>query len=345
MSKKIKKIVLRQAQHNPERSRRIVCFGGGNVVPRLLLEPLKRYPVKLTGVTSMVDNGGSAGQLREDFGILPPGDIRRHFIALSDAPQWKKDLFKFRFGREKFPGGHKGHNFANVFIGGLEYILKDYRKVLKVVHDFMELKKQYRALPATIDKVHVVAELENGRTIKGEDEIDVPQKHNPKLKIKKVYLKPKGKVFPPTKKAVVEANLITLGPGDLYSSTIPCLLSEGMKRAFKKSKAKKVFICNVMTKLGETNNFSVSDFTKEIEKYLGCPLNFVIYNTEIPNKKRIKDYKKEEPLILDLVKIDPSIKSGKARKKFIGKNLLTKSGPVIHDSKKVVKILLKLCRR
>ena len=131
MSKKIKKIV---------------CLGGGNVVPKLLLEPLKKYPVKITGVTSMVDNGGSAGQLREDFNVLPPGDIRRHFIALSNAPQWKKDLFKFRFGREEFEGGHKGHNFANVFIGGLEYILKDYRKVLKIVHDFMELKKEYQEI-------------------------------------------------------------------------------------------------------------------------------------------------------------------------------------------------------
>ena len=306
---------------------------------------LKKYPVKITGVTSMVDNGGSAGQLREDFDVLPPGDIRRHFMALSNAPEWKKELFKFRFGREKFPGGHKGHNFANVLIGGLEYILKDYGKVLKIVHDFMEVKPQYQALPATIDKTQILAALENGKTIEGEDEIDVPQKHNPKLKIKKVYLKPKAKVFPSTKKAVIEADLITLGPGDLYSSTIPCLLPEGMKKALKKSKAKKAFICNAMTKLGETNSFSVLGFTKEVEKYFGCPLDFVLYNTKIPDKKRIREYKKEAPLILDLVKIDPSIISGQAEKKFIGKNLLLKSGPIVYDSKKVIKIILRLCRR
>ena len=321
--------------------KKIVCFGGGNVVPKLLIIELKKYPVEISGVTSMVDNGGSAGQLREDFNVLPPGDIRRHFIALSDAPQWKKDLFKFRFGREEFKGGHKGHNFANVFIGGLEYILKDYRKVLKIVHDFMELKKEYQALPATIDKVQLIAELENGKIIEGEDEIDVPQKHNPKLKIKKVYLKPKGKIFPETKKAIIEADLITLGPGDLYSSTIPCLLPQGMKEAFKKSRAKKVFICNAMTKLGGTNNFSVLDFTNEVEKYMGCSLDFIIYNTEIPDKKRIKEYKKEEPLILDPVKIDENLN----KRKFIGKNLLTESGPVIYNPKKVVKVLLNLCRQ
>ncbi len=326
MSKKVKKIV---------------CLGGGNAVPKLIIEPLKKYPVKITGVTSMVDNGGSAGQLREDFGVLPPGDIRRHIIALSDAPDWKKELLKFRFGREIFAGGHKGHNFANVFIGGLEYILKDYRKVLKIMHDFMKIKKKHQALPATIDKVQILAVLENGKIIEGEDEIDVPQKHNPKLKIKKVYLKPKGKIFSPVKKAVIKADLITLGPGDLYSSTIPCLLPNGMKETFKKSKAKKVFICNAMTKLGETNNFSVLDFTKEIEKYMGCQLDFVFYNTEIPDKNRIKKYKKEESLILNLVKIDKNLD----KKKFIGKNLLIKSGPVIYDPTKVVKTILNLCRR
>lgn len=320
-------------------TQKVVCLGGGNAVPRLLLEPFKKYPVKITGVTSMVDNGGSAGQLREDFNVLPPGDIRRHLTALSDAPVWKKELFKFRFGREKFPGGHKGHNFANVFIGVLEYILKDYKKVLEIIHDFMEVKPQYQALPATIDKVQILAVLENGKIIEGEDEIDAPQKHNPKFKIKKVYLKPKGKVFSETKKAIIEADLITFGPGDLYSSTIPCLLSEGMKKTFKKSKARKVFICNTMTKLGETNNFSVLDFTKEMEKYLGCPLDSVLYNTEIPDKKRIKKYKKEHPELLELVKFDKDLSKDE---KFIGKNLLTKSGPVIHDSKKVIKTILSL---
>jgi uncharacterized cofD-like protein len=320
--------------------RKIVCFGGGNAVPRLIMEPLKKYPVKITGITPMVDNGGSAGQIREDFGVLPPGDIRRHILALSDAPDWKKELLKFRFGHEVFAGGHKGHNFANVLIGGLEYILKDYRKVLKVMHDFMEVKKQYQALPATIDKVQILAVLENGKIIEGEDEIDVPQKHSPRLKIEKVYLKPKGKVFPLAKKAVIEADLITLGPGDLYSSVIPCLLSKGMKDAVKKSKAKKVFICNAMTKLGETNGFSVLNFTKEVERYTGCPLSFVLYNTNTPDKKRVKHYKKEEPLILDLVKIDKDLD----KKKFIGKNLLINSGPIVYDSKKVVKTILNLCK-
>ena len=317
--------------------KKIVCFGGGNVVPNLLLEPLKKYQVKITGITSMIDNGGSTGQLRRDFDVLPPGDIRRHILALSNAPEWKKQLWKFRFGQEKFTGGHKGHNFANVFISGLEYILKDYKKALKIVYDFMEVKK-HQALPSTINKTQLMAKLENGKIIEGEDEINVPRKHNPKLKIKKVYLKPKAKAFPPAKKAIIEADLISIGPGDLYSSAVCCLLPEGMKESLQKSKAKKVLIVNPMTKLGETNNFSVLDFTNEVEKYMGCPLDFVFFNTKFPDKKRIKEYRKEEPLILDLVKIDKNLD----KNKFIGRNFLVKSGPVIYDKSKVVKTLLNL---
>ena len=111
----------------------ILCFGGGSVVPKLIIEPLKKHPFRITGVTSMVDSGGSTGQLRRDFNVLPPGDIRRHVLALSQAPKWKKELWQFRFGGEDFGSGHKGHNFANAFIAGLECSLKDYRKVLDVV--------------------------------------------------------------------------------------------------------------------------------------------------------------------------------------------------------------------
>ncbi len=319
------------------KNKKIVCFGGGNVVPNLIMAELKKYPVKITGITSMVDNGGSTGQLRCDFDILPPGDIRRHILALSDAPKWKKELWKFRFGREEFEGGHKGHNFANVFIGGLEYILKDYSEVLKIIHEFLEVKN-HQALPATIDKIQLYAELENGKIIKGEDEIDVPKKHNPKLKIKKVFLKPKAKVFPAAKKAVIEADLILFGPGDIYSSIICCLLPEGMKKALQKTKAKKILIVNAMNKFGETNDFSVLDFTREVEKYTGCLLDHAIYNTEVPNKRRIKKYKREEPLILDLVDIDKNLD----KKKFIGKKLLQKEGEIVYNSKKIVKEILNL---
>lgn len=309
-------------------------------MPKAVLNPLKKYPMRITGITSMVDNGGSAGQLREDFNVLPSGDIRRHILALSDAPQWKKDLWIFRFGRETFDDRRKGHIFANVFISGLENILKDYGKALKIMHKFMEVKKDCRALPATIDKTQIYAELENGEIVKGENEIDFPIKHDPKLKIKRVYLKPEAKAFLEALEAVEKADLIIIGPGDLYSSLIPCLLMKGMGESFQKSKAKKVFIVNTMTKLGETDDYSVMDFVRQMEKYVGCAFDYVIYNAEIPDKKRIEGYKKEEPSVVEMVKADPLINLGKAGKKFIGAKILTKKGPIVYSPEKLVKLIM-----
>jgi uncharacterized cofD-like protein len=316
--------------------KKIVCFGGGSAMPKAILKPLTRYPVNITSITSMVDNGGSTGQLRKDFNVLPPGDIRRHILALSKAPQWKKDLWNFRFGREKFDGGHKGHNFANVFIAGIETNLKDYSKTLEIINEFMEVKG--KALPATIEQTQIYAELENGEIAKGEDEIDVPQKHDPDLKIKRVYLEPEVKAYQPSLDAVVEADLITIGPGDLYSSTIPCLLMNEIKEAFKKTKARKVLVCNTMTKHGETNNFSVLDFASEMEKYMDCSLDFVIYNAEIPPMERIKEYKREEPGILELVRVDNKLDD----KKFISSNILTNDGPIVYNPDKLAKLIMSL---
>lgn len=316
--------------------KKIVCFGGGSAMPKAVLSKLKKYPVHITSITSMVDNGGSTGQLRADFNVLPPGDIRRHILALSEAPQWKKDLWSFRFGREKFEGGHKGHNFANAFIAGLEYNLKSYDKVLEVIYKFMEVNG--KVLPATIKQTQLYAKLENGEIIKGENEIDVPQKHNPNLRIKKIYLEPKVKAYPPILKSLKETDLIIIGPGDLYSSLLSCFLPKGISQAIKKSKAKKILICNTMTKLGETNNFSVLDFTDETEKYLGCKLDFVIYNAKMPSKERVKEYKKKEPGILELVKIDNKLNN----KKFISSNILTSSGPIIYNPDKLTKLIMSL---
>lgn len=333
MSKKAKK-------PNSDKHLKIVCFGGGNVVPSLMLEPLKKKKnILITGITSMVDSGGATGQLRSDFGILPPGDIRRHILALSSAPKWKKDLWQFRFGREEFEGGHKGHNFANIFIAGLEYVLKDYGKVIETTHDFMEVEN-HKALPSTIGNVQLVAELENGEIIRGEDEIDVPKKHDPNLKIKRIFLEPKAEIFPGARKAILEADVITLGPGDFYSSVLCCLLPEGMKAALGKTKAKKVLIVGLFTKLGETNNFSVSDFANETERYMGCPLDFVVYNSGNPDEKIVQEYMKKNPLISGFVKADERLD----KNKFIGADLLGSSASTIYEPDKVIKNVLKICK-
>jgi len=313
--------------------KKVVFFGGGGI--RNIVKAFKKYHFQIATVASMVDNGGSTGVLRKKFSILPPGDIRRHILALSSAPGWKKDIWEDRIGEETFPGGHKGHSFGNIFLAISEFVLKDYRKVLKTASDFMNLELTAKVLPATTRKTHLVAVLENGEIIFGEDEIDIPKKHDPKLRIKKVFLKPRAKIFSETKKVIDKANVLIFGPGDLYSSIIACFLPEGMKEAISASNAKKVFISPFLTKIGETQGFTILDLTKEIERYIGTELDFVIYNNKKPSRQRLKKYLKKNPYFVNIVKINKNLPPGK----FIGENILLNKGPIECNPKKISKLL------
>ena len=315
--------------------KKIVCFGGGNAMPKAVLTGLRKYPIKLSVICAMLDSGGSAGRLRKDYKIVSPGDIRRAFIALANTSPVIQDLFNYRFQT----GELKGHNFANLLITALELATQDYEKTIKEVSRILNVKHQ--VLPVTLDKANLHAVLENGKIISGETNIDIP-KHDGNLKIKRVFLRPKTKAYPKAVEAINRANLITIGPGDLYSSLAQILLTKGISEAIRKSKAKKVYICNLMTKYGETNNFTVSDFTNEIEKYLGSRVDYVVYNNFIPNKKRVESFKKKQPELLDLVKFDEKLT---CQKKFIGADLLPPSGPIEHVPKKLAKILIKLCKQ
>jgi uncharacterized cofD-like protein len=317
--------------------KRIVVFGGGSAMPEAVLEPLKKYPLQLTSITSMTDDGGSTGQLRRDFGVLPPGDIRRHILALSEAPKWKKELWRFRFGGDEFEGGHKGHNFGNIFMAGLETKLSSYGEVLDACRQFMMIPEKYTPLPATINKVALCAELENGQIIEGESEIDVPKAHEAEMKIKRVFLKPAAKAYTPTLKAIREADVLIFGPGDLYSSLVPCLLPGGIASAVAKSKARKILICNIMNKRGETGGFTVWDFARELEKYIGVELTTVVYNSVRPQAGVMSQAKKKDPSLLTAVAGFENLD----KKKFIGLSLLKKD-TLEHDPKKTGKILWKM---
>jgi len=331
-----------------KRNKKIVCLGGGNAMPKAVLTGLRESPVKLSVICAMLDSGGSAGRLRKDYKIVSPGDIRRAFIALANTSPVIKDLFNYRFQT----GELKGHNFANLLITALELATNDYEKTIKEVSRILNIEHQ--VIPSTLDKANLYAVLENGQTISGETNIDIP-KHDGNLKIKRVFLKPKAKAYPPTLEAIKNADLITIGPGDLYSSLVQILLTEGIPEAIRKSKAKKAYICNLMTKYGETNNFTVLDFVKEIEKYLRSSVDYVVYNTKQPSRKRLLNYKKtynppfvsekslhSAPILLDLVKFDEKLKSGK---KLIGADLLPPSGPIVHHPDKLAKVIINLCKR
>lgn len=301
-------------------------------MPNAVLEGLKRYPVKISAVSAMLDSGGFAGRERELFKTkVAFGDIRRAALALSEAPKEKKELFAYRF--------KDGAVLANAYCTSIASSLgaKELPDELK---EDLNIPEGRQVLPATLDCAQLCAELENGGVIKGETNIDVP-KHNGNLRIRKVFLEPEAKAYPPVLKAIQEADLIVIGPGDLYSSLAQILLVKGISESIKKSNAKKVYICNLMTKHGETDGFSVSDLTCEIEKYLGAEVDRVIFNKHKPSPQRVANHKKEHPQLLEQVRF-PEILD---KDKFIGEDILVDRGPVVHDPHKLTKIILSLCKQ
>ena len=268
---------------------------GGGTGSYTVLRGLKECPVNITAIVSMFDNGGSTGVLRDEHGVLPPGDIRRALIALSSETECMKLLFMHRFSQGKTLSGH---NLGNLILVGLRDIFGSDDEAIKQAAKILKIKGN--VLPVSVTNSHLHAALENGTVIKGETNIDIP-KHNGALKIKQVYLSPPAEIYEDTKQALHEADIIVIGPGDLYTSIIPNLLVNGMREALSASHAKKIYICNLMTKYGETHNFSASDHVKEIISYLGCVPEYVICNNQPFPELLLAKYAEEKayPVIID----------------------------------------------
>ena len=243
----------------------IVVIGGGSGTYQVLTG-LKKYPLQISAVISMSDSGGSTGRLRKELGILPPGDVRRAILALSDLPFAQKTLeevFNFRFQGE---GSLAGHSLGNILIAALTQITGSMDKAIEEAARILNVSG--KVYPVTLDKSNLVALLADGTKVFGETKIDV-RKIKLGTPIKKVYLSPKASIFKEAAKAIEEADLIILGPGDLYTSLVATLLVEGVTDAIKASKGKLVYIVNLVTKKGETDNFKASDFVGVVESYLG----------------------------------------------------------------------------
>ena len=312
-----------------QKPRKIVVIGGGTGT-YTVLSALKKYDVNLSAVVSMCDDGGSTGRLRDEYGVLPPGDIRRSLIALSSDDTYLRKLFEFRFAGGKFAG----HNFGNLFLTALEKVSGNFHAAVKTAARILDVKGN--VYPVTLDDIRLFAELESGEIISGETNIDIP-KHNPNLKIKKIFIKPMAKSNPDAVKAILNADLIVIGPGDLYTSVLPNFLVSGISEAVLKSNARKVYICNLMTKNGETNNFSVRDFVEEIQEYgKGLKLNYVFVNTKAPSSQRLLKYAKQKAELVSLSKNfrHPGLLTG---------NLITQGGLVRHDMKRLGAAIMKIC--
>lgn len=309
-------------------------------MPKAVLEGLKNYPVKISVISAMLDSGGSAGREREYFRTrVSFGDYRRAVLALSAVRPEKKEMLSSRY-RE---GPLTGHVPVNVYCSSFVTAANDMEKALaeleeEIKEDF-EIAPEHEILPATLDDSALCAELDNGEIIKGEGAIDVPR-HDSRIGIKRIFLEPEARVYPKAVSALKKANLIVIGPGDLFSSLAQILLVRGLPEAIKQSPAPKVYLCNLMTKKGETNHFSVLNFTGEIERLLGGSLDYVVYNKFPPAPEKVKEYKEKHPELLEVVKIDPDL----PRPKFLGADL-AKRNTVEHDPKKVSEILWLLSRQ
>ncbi|MGB9681292.1 MAG: gluconeogenesis factor YvcK family protein [Minisyncoccia bacterium] len=309
-----------------KQQKRIVVIGGGTGVFNVL-NGLKDYPYHLSAIVSIADDGGSSGILRGEFGILPPGDLRRALAALSSSSSILAQLFNYRFENGS---SLKGHSFGNLFITALERITGDFNQAIKEAGKILGIKGE--VIPVSLDNTRLVAKLENNDLIIGESNIDVP-KHNPCLAIKKVFLSPSAKANPEAIRAILSADIIIIGPGDLYTSVLPNFLVKGIKEAVRKSKAKKIYFCNIMTKYGETNNFTAKDFYAILEKYLGKGIiDYFVINSRKPLKKYLDLYKKENS---SFVKYSKKELLSWEKPKVIFYPLL-KQGPLLrHDPKKI----------
>ena len=288
---------------------KIVVMGGGTGT-FTVLSGLKKYPVDLTAIVTMADDGGSTGRLRDEFGVLPPGDLRQCLVALSDGSDVLRKLFNHRFEK----GELKGHSFGNLFISTLEQVTGNLDHALTMAGEILKIRGN--VVPVTLDKIRLVAELKNGKMLYGEGEISNYQLVS-RFGIKRIYLEPRARANPRALQAVEEADVIVIGPGNLYSSLLPNFLVEGIKQALVRSRAKKVYVASLMNKHGHTDNFTIEDYVREIEgKLQRGIIEVVIYNTKKPPSSLLRKYADEgEPVRF-------SANAGANRRTFIGTNFL-----------------------
>ncbi len=271
--------------------KKIVTIGGGTG-HYTLLRGLKNYDVDLTAIVSIVDNGGSSGNLRVEFGILPPGDLRNCLLALADDVKLKDlmDLFEYRFPGN---GNLANHNLGNLILTALTQKHKDIGKAIKSASNILNISG--KVLPVSLDNTDIYAETDTGGKLEGQVQVSYPPKET---KINKIWLNSEAFVYKESAEAIRNADLIIITPGDLYGSIIPNLLVKGVKESIKESKARIVYVCNLVTKQG-THSFKASDFKNEIEKYLARKIDFVICNTKKPTQNIQDKYKKEDSYFVE----------------------------------------------
>jgi uncharacterized cofD-like protein len=324
---------------------KVVAIGGGTGLSTLLRglkhhigdtsHPALLYPVinRLTAIVTVTDEGGSSGRLRRDFRILPPGDIRNCLVALAEDEQLLTQLFNYRFSGGR---GLRGHNLGNLFLAALTHLTHDFAKAVQLSSEVLAIRGEI--FPATLADVHLTATTANGKNLRGERSITRTRYPIERLEIIPKHCRP----LPDALAAIREADLITMGPGSLYTSLVPNLLVRGIAAEIAKSRALKVLICNLMTQPGESRGYSASDHLRALHEHAGRKLfDYIVLNTKPLSPKLLKRYAAEraEPVELDLEAVR------KLGVKPLCANLLIEDHVARHDSRHLTQLVLTLAGR
>jgi uncharacterized cofD-like protein len=315
--------------------KKIVVIGGGtgNFV---ILKGLKRYPVDLTAIVSMADDGGSTGILRDELGVLPPGDVRQCLVALSNSSRLMRSLMNYRFEQ----GGLGGHSFGNLFLSALEKVTGSFEKAVEEAGKILYIKG--KVIPVTTHQTRLKMVLKDQKILEGEKEIYLSQ--NIDQGYTTLYLEPYPKVNPLVLDELKHADLIVVGPGGLHTSLIPNLLVEKVCDAICSSDAKKVFVVNLMNRKGQTTGYRTSDYLRELVRFLGQdPFDHILINVQKPLKSLIDVYANEGDLVENDLEDERLIFAHMlgglqepSKRDFIKRNLIR------HDSKKLAEELMKI---
>jgi len=264
---------------------RVVAIGGGTGLP-ILLEGLKDLTPHMTAIVTVTDSGRSSGQIRDQLGVLPPGDIRNCLVALSDSEKLLHDLFQYRYP----DGSLKGMSFGNLFIATLAKVTGSFEQAIREASRILAIRG--RVLPSTLEDTHICARLADQTVV--ESEVNVRGLN--KARIEEVYLQPEDSLaYTEAVEEILEADVIAIGPGSLYTSVISNLLVKGIADAIKRSDAVKVYFCNIVTQPGQTDGYSASDHIRAIVHYLGeGVLDYAVINNLVPPETVLQRYRSEE---------------------------------------------------
>ncbi|MBR0600340.1 gluconeogenesis factor YvcK family protein [Sinanaerobacter chloroacetimidivorans] len=315
---------------------RIVVIGGGTGLS-VILRGFKRITDNLTAVVTVADDGGGSGILREDLGMLPPGDIRSCILAMADEEGLMMELLKYRFTE----GMLEGQSFGNLLIAALNGICGNFDEAVAKTHEILRVRG--RVLPVTGSNIRLCAELENGHIICGESQIQ-PEVQRLGSAIRKVFLDPeKPKANQKAIEAIHEADLIVMGPGSLFTSIIPNFLVDGISQAVTEARGRKVLICNMMTQPGETDHYSVIEHVKRAEEYAGKGnIEYVIANNQAISADILEPYRKDGAEQIIPNEMDRAILQSENIVLIENNFTEVKKGYIRHDAQRIASIVSSL---